>query len=223
MGPWSDLAVSKGAIGIQSQAVAPAGLSYFRHSSIWTFSPFLPPHTTALPPENDESVILLCLSVCLYVYNFLDEHYIEHNYSSENSSVRVRTSGTLKVFSLEQGWDGLRASRWSSQPLPWRRQCWAGSSNTVVPSLPRKRAPYETGLSFSSIAMLASLVFFTSVIMTRGQGIIRVVVFDVFSSCWPMRDHMGRSARISNPVRTLSPGGSKGCAVHSFCAPKSNC
>ena len=40
-----------------------------------------------------------------------------------------------------------------------------------------------------------------------------------FKSCWPTRDHIGRSTRNSNPVTTSSAGGTKGCSDHRFRAP----
>ena len=43
--------------------------------------------------------------------------------------------------------------------------------------------------------------------------------FGVFSSCWPTRDHIGRSTGNSNPVMTSSAGGAKGCSDHRFRAP----
>ena len=39
------------------------------------------------------------------------------------------------------------------------------------------------------------------------------------SSCWPTRDHIGRSTGNSNPVMTSFAGGAKGCSDHKFCAP----
>ena len=40
-----------------------------------------------------------------------------------------------------------------------------------------------------------------------------------FQSCWPTRDHIGRSTGISNPVMTSSTGVAKGCLDHRFRAP----
>ena len=43
--------------------------------------------------------------------------------------------------------------------------------------------------------------------------------FQVFSSCWTARGHMGRSTKNSNPVMTSSAGDAKGYLDHRFRAP----
>ena len=79
-------------------------------------------------------------------YNNREIEYINHNYSSDASSLWV------DPLKLSRRGSGRRVALGHmgglTNPRPWRGRCRAGYSNTGEPPLPRKRAPLQKNLIY---------------------------------------------------------------------------
>ena len=78
-------------------------------------------------------LILIIHSLMTYdtQYNNREIEYIEHNNSSDASSLWAWPPDRSPVGGAERGWHG--AHGWSNKPRLWRIQCRAGSSKPVRP------------------------------------------------------------------------------------------
>ena len=81
---------------------------------------------------------------------------------------------------------------------------------------------------YESFKLISTLLFkgvfqvaagYEQILLLFYEKLVTMLATTFFQSCWPTRDHIGRSTRNSNPVMTSSAGGAKGCSDHRFCAP----